>query len=216
MRPVPVHRPSSAPPCRSSKSRRRAAARPCVRADVARVRASGPSPPRRCPAVDRPSPTDQARYSARRAARSNAGRTRSSPPPRRSNAPSPAARSSGNAAKTSRLRSPRTAPPTPPRSDDQQCKPCSPPRDSWPFHLPADNPHGNPHPVESISRKPYYTCINPKFATSSAPPSHGFGLHIPAGALCRRAPVEPPRCARARALEFVSVSCCKIQPQKSP
>ena len=155
MRPVPVHRPSSAPPCRSSKSRRRAAARPCVRADVARVRASGPSPPRRCPAVDRPSPTDQARCSARRAARSNAGRTRSSPPPRRSNAPSPVARSSGNAAKTSRLRSPRTAPPTPPRSDDQQCKPCSPPRDSWPFHLPADNPHGNPHPVESISRKPY-------------------------------------------------------------
>jgi hypothetical protein len=30
-------------------------------------------------------------------------------------------------------------------------------RDSWPFYLPADNPDGNPHPVESISRKPYYT-----------------------------------------------------------
>ena len=28
-------------------------------------------------------------------------------------------------------------------------------RDSWPFYLPAEIPDGNPHPVESISRKPY-------------------------------------------------------------
>src|SRR5271165_332173 len=29
-------------------------------------------------------------------------------------------------------------------------------RDSWPFYLPADNPHRNPFPIESISRKPYH------------------------------------------------------------
>ena len=44
-------------------------------------------------------------------------------------------------------------------------------RDSWPFHLPADNPDGNPHPVESTCRKPYYINIFDNNVSAADPPS---------------------------------------------